>query len=271
MKAIALLVSVGCLAASAAQAVELPTYTGNWEVACSSITPSPLENHAFGNPETTSMVVRWGVLKAGRATIELIGTETVDGRSLYHVAMEIRTSGLSDKIHSYRERTDSWIDAATLLTVAYYKETREGNYARDEQVVLDQGCGRFDRVEKRLDKGTTEHRQGVLPPATVDMLGYLYHLRAMPMKEGASFDLTLLSGDRLYPVTVEVVRRTKISGPGGWYDTYFLKPNLRGDPKDVKLRELQVWLTADDRQMPVRLKMDVQVGSILAELLPSKS
>ena len=240
--------------------------TVSWDIACEKAFWPTLPNDAFGSQEILTYTVHWGVLKAGYGTIAVQNAEPVEDRPVYHLTMELSSSGLAGAVHKYYEKTNSWLDQGSLLSIRYTKETREGNYARDEHVILDQPCRRFYRHEERLDKGLSKTIQGRLPPDTVDMLGYLFRIRGLPLAEGAHYDLTLLSGDRLWPVTVHVIRRTKVSTPAGWFDCFFLEPVLRESRPDAKLRQLQVWVTADRRHIPVRLRMEANIGHITAEL-----
>lgn len=254
------------LSTSAIFAADVPAMPSQWDIPC---TATELEPKAtlFNVAEQIPYAVRWGVIKAGRGLLTFVGEEPIDGRPAYHVALEIGTTGVTRSIHRYFERMEAWIDKESLLTLRMTKATRQKKYERDESIVFDQACGRYYRYEKRLDKGTEEKQQGKLPPNTVDIVGYLLYLRSLPLAVGQNFDLTLLSGDKLYPVTVQVVRRTKISGPSGWHDTFFLEPKLKPTSEPVKLRDLHVWITADEKKLPVRLKMELKVGSIMAEMV----
>jgi hypothetical protein len=247
---------------------DAPLYATAWEVACESSSWKAVVNNAFAEHETLSYAVKWAGIKAGKGTIAVDGLENEKGRSVYHLSMELSTSGMTGALHQYRERTDTWLDKESLLTFRYTKKTREGSYARDEEVTLDQACRRFDRYERRLDKGTEERKQARLPAETLDILGYLFYLRTLPLAEGGHYDLMLLSGDKLYPVTVNVIRRLKISSKAGWFDCFYLVPTLRaGVPPDLKLKQLEVWVSADPRHVPVRLRMEANVGHITAELI----
>ena len=198
--------------------------------------------------------------------ISVQGVEPVEGRQTYRLRMELRSTGLTASIHQFSEVTETWLDQGSLTTLRYTRQARESKYAQDETVLLDQTCRRFCRHKHRLDKEKTEMHQGRLPGPTLDILGYLFYLRTLPLKEGQTYDLSLLSGDNVWPVTVRVTRRTKISSPAGWFETFFLEPKLREKPKGLKLRELQVWISADERRIPVRLRMELGIGHITAEL-----
>ena len=231
-------------------------------------TPWPAAAPAvFSVGETLAYAVHWGPLKAGDGVIRVESLDKVRNRPAYHVSMTLGTTGVAQSIHAYREKTDTWIDRDSLLPVRYQKVTREGDYARDEDVRLDPACGRLNRVENRLDKHRVERKQAVLPGPTFDILGYIFYLRSLPLAVGREFPLTLVSGDRLWPVTVRVKSRLKIATAAGWFDCFYIVPTLRGDAGDTKLRDVDVWLTADTKKIPVRIRMDANIGHIMADLV----
>lgn len=257
---------LGFLLPSLSNAFDIPPAPSAWEISCLKEPGVPLPNKAFAESETQNYSVRWGPIPAGQGTIGVLGIEKVDGRPAYHVFMEIKTTGATASIHQYNERTEAWLDKETLLTLRAVKQTRETGYSRDEAIVFDQACQRYEKSEFRPDTGAKDRKQDRLPPNTLDMLGYFFYLRTLPLSDGAHYDLTLLSGDHVWPVTVNVVRHTKISGPSGWHDTFFLEPSARISSPNTKLRQIEAWFNADEKKVPVRLRMELKIGSITAEL-----
>ena len=67
-----------------------------------------------------------------------------------------------------------------------------------------------------------------------------------------------------------VVKREKITVSAGTFDTFLLEPELKdvGDvvkkSKDAKIR---IWVSADERRIPVKIQSKVAVGSFVGELV----
>jgi len=56
----------------------------------------------------------------------------------------------------------------------------------------------------------------------------------------------------------------------GTYDTYLIEPEIKqldGVFEKSKNSKVQVWVTADRRRMPVKIKSKVVVGSFVGELV----
>ena len=55
-----------------------------------------------------------------------------------------------------------------------------------------------------------------------------------------------------------------------WYETYLVEPDLKylgGVFKKSEDAKLQIWVTTDERRVPVRIKSKLVVGSFVAELV----
>ena len=72
-------------------------------------------------------------------------------------------------------------------------------------------------------------------------------------------------GSKTQRVIVEVQAREKVQTPMGTFDTLRVEPKVFGSLLKRKGRML-IWLSADERQLPVRIKAMVSVGSITGTL-----
>lgn len=68
----------------------------------------------------------------------------------------------------------------------------------------------------------------------------------------------------------KVVKREEIKVGGVTYDTFLVEPemeNIGGVFEKSRNAKLQIWVTADNRRIPLRIKSKVKVGSFVAELV----
>jgi len=71
----------------------------------------------------------------------------------------------------------------------------------------------------------------------------------------------------------ESVKREKIKVASGTYDTFLVEPDLQhigGVFEKSKDAKLKIWVTADKRRIPVKIKSKVIVGSFVAELISAE-
>jgi Protein of unknown function (DUF3108) len=221
--------------------------------------------------EELNFVLRWGIVTAGRATLTIRSTETVAGRFAYHISSFARSTGLVDTFYTVQDHSDAWLDVQSLTTLRYEKNVREGSYRIQENADFDQPCRRFVQHSYRFDKKRSEEREGRLPPNAMDVFGSLYYLRTVPLAAGQTYTLDVLSGDKLWPMTVLVAKRETIKVSAGTFDCFRLEPHLRAPGIFVtKGKKVEVWITADERRMPVRMRSEVVIGHVAAELTSYK-
>jgi hypothetical protein len=240
------------------------------EIAPVSASTQPLRqvtNTAFREGETLSFTVKWGVIKGGNAKLAVGGIEMEQGRPAYHIVSEARSVGIVDAFYKTRDLNETWLDVASLVTLKYEKHIREGRYRVEASVEMDQINHRFKENFERLDKGTTAYVEGNMPPHTMDVLGSLYYVRTLPVEVGNSYVVDVYDGRKIWPLVVHVKKREKIKVPAGKFDTFRLEPVLREPGIFMrKGKKLEVWVTADERRMPVLMRSEVTIGHVSAEL-----
>jgi hypothetical protein len=236
-----------------------PSSTDTWRT---------VQNTAFGVGEDLFFVVKWGVITGGHSTLAIRNIEEISGRPTYHIVSEARSVGVVDAFYKTRDRNETWLDTQSLVTLRYEKHIREGRYRVEQAVDLDQVNHRFRDYFERLDKGTTKYVEGPIPPYAMDVLGSLYYVRTQPMQVGTSFTIDVYDGKKVWPLIVKVEKREKIKVPAGKFDCFRVEPLLREPGIFVsKGKKLQVWMTADERHMPVLMRSEVAFGHVAAELV----
>jgi hypothetical protein len=68
----------------------------------------------------------------------------------------------------------------------------------------------------------------------------------------------------------KVKRREKVRMASGTYDTYLIEPSLKhleGVFEKSSKAKIQLWVTTDERRIPVKLKSKIVIGSFTGELI----
>lgn len=217
--------------------------------------------------EQLSFVLRWGVVTGGHATLKIEGIEPFQDKPAFHLTSYAHSTGVVDTFYHVEDHSDAWVDTQTLVTYRYQKTVREGKYHLQEGADFAQQGGYFVQQSFRFDKKRSEMRVGDLPAGTRDVFGSLYYIRTLPLAVGESYTFNVLSGDKLWPMVVKVKRREKVKVRAGRFDCFVVEPELRQPGIFVtKGKKVEVWLTADERHMPVRMRSEVVIGHVAAEL-----
>ena len=223
------------------------------------------EDHPpFYPGEKMTFQLKWSFITAGEAVIKVLPMEHLDGVKAFHIVYSGRTSPYVDLFYKVRDTVDSYIDAEVTHSLLY-KKLQQGKSQRDITV-------RFDWAENQAlfsDSGKKSKPISIFP-GTFDPLSVFYSFRLHDLEKYKEFETPVTDGKNCVMGKVRVIKRETIKVEGTSYDTYLVEPDLkdlRGVFKKSKGAALKIWVTADERCIPVRIKSKVIVGSFLADLV----
>lgn len=244
-------------------------------IGCAALLQAPLRadyHPAFAKGENLLFRIHWGAITGGYSTLRVPDVELKDGVPAYHIISEARSTGLVDAFYKVRDVNEAWLDTTAPRSLGYAKTLHEGNYRIEESVHFDQAKNRFYLEEHRLDKNTRATKEGEIPPNVLDILSSFYYVRGMPLEVGRTISIDVHSGDKTWPLLVAVRRRQTVKVKAGTFDCFVLEPVLREPGIFIhKGKKLEIWVTADERRMPVLMRCDIVIGHISAELVSNTS
>ncbi len=203
--------------------------------------------------ERLDFSVRYGMIRAGEATMEVTGVEDAFGHQSYRVVSRARSNSVFDTIYRVRDVVESWMDADYLYSRRFRKTLREGNYRADQDIEMDQE----NRLARYQDGRVFEFAHGAM-----DVLSAFYYVRTLDLKVGQDLWLDSHADRKNYPLKVIVRGREEVSTPAGRFDCLVVEPMLRTPGLFKHEGKLTIWLTDDERRMPVLMKSKIPVGSI---------
>lgn len=219
-------------------------------------------NQAFQVGETITYGVRYGVVPSGTATLRVDGIQPVGRRKAYFLVSEAKSSKSVDVFHKIRERQESWMDTESLSALKFHDASQEGRYRRDSTTTFDVPRRSVRHVYKT---SKSEGETGTsTPPYAQDTISVIYYLRTRDLKPGTKYEIPINTGGENFMVTVLVKGIEKIKTPAGKFDCFHVQPVAAGK-SDVK-GQLEVWLTTDERRVPVLLRTHFSLGAFDARM-----
>jgi hypothetical protein len=126
------------------------------------------------------------------------------------------------------------------------------------------------KSKKKMVTTYTDDVSISLLPGTLDPLSVFYYSRLIQLNENTEIRRPVSDGKKCVIGYAKVIKREKIKVTSGKYDTYLIEPDLKhikGVFEKSKNAKIKLWVTADERQIPVKLKSKVIVGSFTGELV----
>lgn len=233
---------------------------------------------AFAPGERLTFNLKWGIIPAGKAVLEVQSMKRVNGVSSYHFVMQARTNAFIDSIYRYRSRVDAYADEQLTHSLQYRKRTQFGSKTKEDRVHFDweSNEARFSRTGKypgRKPEIQTEQRRIPLMSGAFDPLSVFYYTRQLDVGPGAPVERPVSDGRKCVLASAMILRRETLRVNGQDYDTYLVTPDLKhvgGVFEKSKDAKILLWVTADERRIPVRIRSKVAVGYFTGELVSAE-
>lgn len=146
--------------------------------------------------------------------------------------------------------------------VSYREKIHEGRTRRDKKITFN--SNQTATVED-FRAGTSSSVQ--VTEATFDSLSCFVYTRTRPLEPGMKFSIDIYDGKRLLPAVVTVLRRETVRTAAGEFRTVVVNPLLKTGGIFEKTGDMLIWMSDDDRHMPVKMVSKVRIGSITVELV----
>jgi hypothetical protein len=100
-----------------------------------------------------------------------------------------------------------------------------------------------------------------------DALGGFYYVRSLDLPVGSEVTVNYADGKITKPIVVKVLRKEQVTVPAGTFDTIVVEPVLEETEGIFKQEgRIWIWVTDDEKKMPVILKSKIAIGEILVQL-----
>ncbi len=220
----------------------------------------------FQPGEKYTYSARWGVLRAGEVTLEVLPMETINSVRAFHFAMVTKTNRAIDLVYKIREQQDSYISIDMTHSVLY-KKRNEGNYPRDVVIDFD-----WEKLEATRSNFGEKMAPIAIVPGTFDPLALFFIIRLQDFKKSPVIEIPLTEGDKNIRVKATVAQKEKIEIGERAYETFKVVPDMEllaaqdvGKSSDEP--QLIIWFTADDKKLPVRIQSKAKVGYFVFDLM----
>jgi len=221
--------------------------------------PASAQLNNFAAGETLDYELNWVAINGGalRMTIGLVPNDPVH----FRITSIAKTSSSFAFIIKVRDAITSIVNRDDFSTVRYEKHLNERGRYKDEVDTIDE---RRQIATRRRPNHDTEEIS--VPKPVFDPLSLVYHLRALPLRPGTVERFTVLADGKVYTLEAEVPRTETIGTPAGTFQTVVVIPKMISGGLFRGEGTLILWYTNDARHTPVRIRSELKVGSITANV-----
>ena len=221
----------------------------------------PSEPRAVRRGESLRFSVNYGFINAGAAYLEVPSVKDWNGHTVYQLVARAESNRFFSGIYKVRNRIESFWDSTGHFSRRYVENRREGKHRAQSEIVFDYG-----KQQARYHDGKTFP----IKPGVQDALSSFYFTRTQALPLGGSVFFDYHASRKSVPMEVKILGREKVETPAGKFSCVVVEPILKAGGIFKNKGRLVIWLTDDERRMPVLMKSKVMIGSISATLVEIK-
>lgn len=190
-----------------------------------------------------------------------------DNTGEYYILSEARSKGTLTKLFNFNfyQKIESYVDAKTLQIERSVKRDEQKERVRDSEATFDYAAKRVTWVETNPKEPTKPPKRvaSTITAETQDLVTGVFVLRGKDLAVGKKYIFKLSDSGLVYDVPVKITKREKQKTLFGKVWCWRIEPEIFGDGRVIEQKgSLTIWVTTDSRRIPVRAKLNTELGRV---------
>lgn len=167
-----------------------------------------------------------------------------------------------------RDRYSSLVDPSDFGVLTTTKLLEEGKSRREQKSIVDRTAGRVSYTDRDLAnaKSQPKVKEKSTPSWVQDVLSVIYFVRTQPLKEGDAVPVPISDAAEVYNIEVVVAGREEVKTRAGKFKAIQLNAKIFDGRYVRRNGEMLVWVTDDERRIPVRARIKFSGTTITVDL-----
>jgi hypothetical protein len=210
--------------------------------------------------ETLSFSIEWRLTRAGNARLNWAAGSS----SGWQASLSLQSAGLVSRLYKIDNEYSSVLTGQLCVTSALLK-AHEGSRRRETRATFDGQRKKASLVENDLVKNIVVNREIDILPCEI---GALYQLRVLNLEPGQSASIPVSDGKKAAQARVEAQERETVKIGSDTYKTIRYEAFLFNGVLYRRQARVFVWLTDDQRRLPVqiRVRMPFYIGTVTLQI-----
>ncbi len=209
----------------------------------------------------------WRLIEAGRVKIEVQPAQ-VRGEPGRQIEVRLQTVGLVSRLYRVDNRYQVNLSEEYCAADVHAISKERGRH-RETRISFDPVEKKATYHEQDLNRNTVVLEKEISTPAcTHDVIGGLFALRSKKIDLGQWIEMPVSDGKKSVMARVEAQERETVRTKAGTFSTIRYEAYLFNGVLYSRRGRLQIWITDDDRRLPVqfRFRLGFAVGTLTIEL-----
>lgn len=188
-----------------------------------------------------------------------------EGQPVYHFVSIGSSYSAYDWIFKVRDRYESIASTDNLQSIYFTRKTFEGGYEVDNTYIFD---SLNQKIHYRINNSNIDEKKGFInwDYQIRDVLTSAYYLRSLKIDKltpGMKIPLNTILDGKYFSLYVKYLGKIKIKNiDGKIYDCLKFSAKVIGGSIFKEGENLQVWVTNDERKIPIKIQAEILVGQV---------
>jgi hypothetical protein len=221
------------------------------------------QQRAFQVGEEISYRIHYGLVNAGKATIKVKEIRKVNGHKVYHLWGYGRTTGMTDWFFRTRDQYETFVDVTTLEPIKFIRDVDEGGYIIKRNIDFNRETN--TAIDHDLEIDTVFD----VPDHVQDIFSAFYFARNLDVsaiQPGEVIHIPVFLDHEIFPFRIKFVKRETIKTKFGKIKCLRFVPVVQQGRVFKDEDDLFLWISDDANHVPIRIKSELLVGSIKADI-----
>jgi len=206
-----------------------------------------------------------GWAKAGEATLK-VNEDVIGGKPVYHVVGKGETTGVISWFFKVNDRYESYFDKQNLVPYRFIRDIDEGGHTKNIEIDFDQKNNKAHVFNKKHNTRKVYDTK----PNIQDMVSTFYYLRnnldVDKLKIDDEIRTDMFFDGENYGFKIKYLGKETLRTAFGKVECFVFRPYVMAGRVFKEEESLTLWVSADQNRIPLRMKADLAIGSLRADL-----
>jgi hypothetical protein len=218
-----------------------------------------LRQSAFSVGERLVYDVGYSFITAGEAVFSIPSIDSLFGNECYQVLFTVVSTPTFSFFYTVDDRYETMLDKKGIFPWRFTQRIREGKYKNDFSA-------EFDQIN---NVAITKDGRYPTSPYVYDAISAMYYVRTLDFSKsrpGEKIYLQNFYKDSTYQLAVKFLGYQQVEVEAGTFNCVLVEPLMKEGGLFKSEGRIIIWLTNDERKIPIKVSTKVVIGSIDAEL-----
>jgi len=185
----------------------------------------------------------------------------------YYILSEARSKGTLTRLFNFKfyQKIESFVNGETLQITRSVKRDEQKERLRDSEARFDYLLNRVTWVETDPNDPAKSPKRvaSTITSETQDLVTGVFVLRGKDLAVGKKMIFKISDSGLVYDVPVRITGRERQKTLFGKVQCWKVEPEIFGDGRVIEQKgSLTIWITADERRIPVRARLKTELGRV---------